>query len=262
MKHVLVIAGSDPSGGAGVQADLTTLKDFGVPSIFAITALTAQNDQRVLQIHPTPADILTQQLSAACDGRFVGAVKIGMVAEGSIVMALVWFLNARHFPNIVIDPILHSSSGTPLLEKRAYTHLRQQLLPLATVITPNLEEAGTFAGLNIYNEETQIKAAKRIYDDVKILRAGRFPEKPLAIIVKGGHLEGEAIDVFYDGKDVKVFRAARIPGPSPRGTGCRFSSAIAAGLSKGSSLPDAVKAAKDYLTQYIQQHMKTAFVPR
>lgn len=252
MKSVLVIAGSDPSGGAGVQADLATLKDFGVPALFAITALTAQNDRRVLQIHPTPADILTQQLQAACEGQEIGAAKIGMVAERSIVTALVWFLNARKIPHIVIDPILHSSSGTPLLESRAYGFFRQQLLPLATVITPNLVEAGAFTGSRIYNVETQKKAAMKIYDETMAFREGRYPGRPLAIIVKGGHLNGDAVDVFYDGKEMKEFRAPRIPGPSPRGTGCRFSSAIAAGLAKGLPLAEAVQEAKNYLTKYIQ----------
>ncbi|MBI4223580.1 MAG: hydroxymethylpyrimidine/phosphomethylpyrimidine kinase, partial [Deltaproteobacteria bacterium] len=154
MKHVLVIAGSDPSGGAGVQADLTTLKDFGVQALFAITALTAQNEQKVLQIHPTPVDVLTQQLSAACEGKEIGACKIGMVAERANVRALVWFLGFKKFPHVVIDPILHSSSGAPLLEKKAFSFFRNQLLPLATVVTPNLPEASNFVGSRIYNEAT------------------------------------------------------------------------------------------------------------
>lgn len=252
MKHVLVIAGSDPSGGAGVQADLSTLKDFEVPALFAITALTAQNDERVLQIHPTPVDVLTQQLSAACEGKEIGAVKIGMIALASNVRALVWFLGFKKFEHVVIDPILHSSSGMPLLEKKAYTFFRSHLLPLATVITPNLPEASAFVGSRIYNEETQRQAAKQIYEEIHSLREGRFLNKPLAIIVKGGHLEKEAIDILYEGKEFEIFRSKKIPGKNPRGTGCRFSSAIAAGLTKGLSLKEAVQEAKDYLTRYIQ----------
>lgn len=252
MRHVLVIAGSDPSGGAGIQADLATLKDFGVPALFAITALTAQNDQRVLQIHPTPVDVLTQQLSAACEGKEIGACKIGMVASLSNVRALVWFLGFKKFPHVVIDPILHSSSGAPLLEKKAYAFFHNQLLPLATVITPNLPEASALVGARIYNEATQKEAAKKIHEEIHAWREGRFPERPLAVIIKGGHHEKEAVDILYDGREFEIFCAPKIPGRPPRGTGCRFSSAIAAGLAKGRSLTAAVKESKNYLSRYIQ----------
>lgn len=253
MKHVLIIAGSDPSGGAGVQADLTTLKDFGVPALFAITALTAQNETKVLQIHPTPADVFTQQLSAACEGKTIGAVKIGMLASHANVHALIWFLGVKKFPHVVIDPILHSSSGFSLLEKKATELFRRQLLPLATVVTPNIPEASTFIGSRIYNEATQKEAAQKIYEEIHAFREGRLPNQPLAVIVKGGHLEKEAIDVLYDGKNFELFRASKIPGRSPRGTGCRFASAIAGGLTKGLSLKEAVQGAKDYLTDYIRR---------
>lgn len=256
MKHVLIIAGSDPSGGAGMQADLMTLKVFGVPALFAITAITAQNDERVLQIHPTPADLLTQQLSAACEGKEIGAVKIGMVASQSNVRALVWFLNFKKFSQVVIDPILHSSSGYSLLEKKAYELFRRQLLPLATVVTPNIPEAEVFVGSRIYNETSQKEAAQKIYEEIHSYREGRFPERPLAVIVKGGHLQKEATDILYDGKSFKMFRAEKIPGRSPRGTGCRFSSAIAAGLAKGQPLKEAVQGAKDYLSRYIETARK------
>lgn len=251
MKHVLIIAGSDPSGGAGVQADLTTLKDFGVPSLFSITAITAQNDEKVLQIHPTPADVLTQQLSAACEEKEIGAVKIGMIANAANVMALVWFLGIKKFPQIVIDPILHSSSGVSLLEKRALDIFKRQLLPLATVITPNLPEAETFVGSRIYNVAGQKKAAQKIYEEIHAYREGKMPQRPLAIIIKGGHLKEEAVDVLYDGKIFEEFRAPRIPGRSPRGTGCRFSSAIAANLAKEFSLKESIQLAKNYLIDYI-----------
>lgn len=251
-KHVLVIAGSDPSGGAGFQADLSTLKDYGVLALSGITALTAQNESRVLQIHPTPADLLTQQLSAACEGKEIDAVKVGMVATHPIVLALVWFLEARKFPNLVIDPILHSSSGTPLLENRAFAPLKQKLLPLARVITPNLPEASAFVGSRIYNEETQKKAAKQIHKEIFSFREGNLKKQPLAVIVKGGHLEKEAIDILYDGVEITAFRAEKIKGPSPRGTGCRFSSSIAAGLALGWPLQKAVQEAKNYLEKYIK----------
>ncbi len=127
-------------------------------------------------------------------------------------------------------------------------------MPLATVITPNLSEAETFVGSRIYNLEGQKTAAQKIYEEIHAYREGKMPERPLAIIVKGGHLKGEAVDVLYDGREIKEFGAPRVPGRSPRGTGCRFSSAIAAGLVKGLKLAEAVREAKKYLTDYISKN--------
>ncbi len=251
-KKILIIAGSDPSGGAGMQADMKTVQDFGGEAIFAITAITAQNQERVLEIHPTPADILTQQLSAACHGQEIGAAKIGMVATGANVHALVWFLQRLPIPHIVIDPVLYSSSGHSLLEKKGQQIFRQQLLPIATVITPNLPEASAFAGMQVNSIETMRTAAEIIYKETYTLRGGKAKQKPLAIIIKGGHLKGEAIDILYDGLEFAEFSSPRIPGPSPRGTGCRFSSAIATGLAKGQTLKEAITAAKEYLSTYIR----------
>ena len=251
-KKVLIIAGSDPSGGAGMQADMKTVQDFGGQAIFAITAITAQNRERVLEIHPTPADVLTQQLSAACQGQEIGSVKIGMVATGANVHALVWFLQRLPIPHIVIDPVLYSSSGHSLLEKKSQQIFRQQLLPLATVITPNLPEASAFAGMQVNSVATMRTAAEIIYKETYSLRGGKSNLKPLAIIIKGGHLKGEAIDILYDGLEFSEFSSPRIAGISPRGTGCRFSSSIAAGLAKGQNLKQAVTAAKEYLGNYIR----------
>lgn len=259
MKHVLVIAGSDPSGGAGVQADLATLKNFGVPALSVITALTAQNDRQVLQIHPTPADVLTQQLSAACEGKEIGAVKIGMIASQANVRALIWFLRLKKFEPVVLDPILHSSSGFALLEKEAAALFRQKLLPLAAVLTPNLPEASAFVGSRIYNEATQKEAARKIYEEVHAARGGDFPQRPLAVIVKGGHHETEALDILYDGSSFETFRAPKMAGRSPRGTGCRFASAIAAGLCQGRPLREAVQKAKEYVARYVRGFAKSSF---
>ena len=248
-KVVLTIAGSDPSGGAGIQADLATFADFNVVGLSAITAITAQNVEEVLAIHPTPADILTQQLSTACKGKDLDAIKIGMVATQANVKAIVWFLHHTPSKHIVIDPVLHSSSGVPLLEAKALAIFRQQLLPLATVITPNLQEAGVLAGMQVASLDTMRKAAQIIYTETKWL--GGDVKKPLAVLVKGGHLEGDAVDVLFDGEKYFSFPAKRIAGPSPRGTGCRFSSAIAACLALGDDLQTAIKKAKEYLADYI-----------
>lgn len=250
-KIVLTIAGSDPSGGAGVQADLRTFAHFNVTGLSAITAITAQNAEEVLAIHPTPADVLTQQLSTACKGNILDAIKIGMVATKANVKTLVWFLHHTLSDHIVIDPVFHSSGGTPLLETKALAVYKQQLLPLATVITPNLQEAGVLAGMQVATLDTMRKAAEVIRTDAVRLRGE--VEKSLAVLVKGGHLEGDAVDVLFDGEKYFSFPAKRISGPSPRGTGCRFSSAIAACLALGDDLQTAIKRAKEYLAMYISR---------
>lgn len=249
MKVVLAIAGSDPSGGAGAQADLRVFSDMGIKGVSAITAITAQDDEQVLAIHPTRADILTQQLSTACKGVVPDAIKIGMVATQANVRAIIWFLNHTRSPHVVIDPVLHSSTGTPLLEAKALAIYRQQLLPLATVVTPNLMEAQVLAGMQVNTVETMTTAARTIHGETLKLRGG--VERPLSVVVKGGHLEGDAIDVLYDGERVRTFEAPRIEGRSPRGTGCRFSSAIAARLALGDDIGNSVEAAKAYLIKYI-----------
>lgn len=248
-KIVLAIGGSDPSGGAGIQADQTTLSDHGVAGIFAVTAVTAQNEEEILAIHPTPADILTQQISTACKGREVASVKIGMIATKANVQAIVWYLRRARPPHVVVDPVLHSSSGASLLEVDAYTYFRQWLLPLSTVITPNLAEAGALAGMQVSTLETMRTAAEVIHREAMRMKGGAGV---LAVIVKGGHLDGDAIDVLFDGKEYHSFTAKRIPGKSPRGTGCRYASALAANLANGMELLAATEAAKAYLTKYIE----------
>lgn len=249
-RVILTIAGSDPSGGAGVQADLRTFADLGVAGISAITAITAQNDEAVLSIHPTPADVLTQQISTACKGQELAAVKIGMVATKANARAIAWFLKRIGAPHVVVDPVLHSSSGTPLLEAAAFNFFRQQLLPLATVITPNLAEASALAGMQVAGLDTMRTAACAIQQELTRLSGGA--RRPCAVIVKGGHLEGDAVDVLFDGEKYHSFPAARIAA-NPRGTGCRFASAIAAHLAKGENLVTAVARAKDYLAWYISR---------
>jgi hydroxymethylpyrimidine/phosphomethylpyrimidine kinase len=250
-RYVLAIAGSDPSGGAGVQADLKTIADQGLTGISAITAITAQDDEQVLSIHPTPADVLTQQLATAVTGKEIGAVKIGMVATKANARAIEWFLKRTDVEHVVIDPILHSSSGTPLMDADALPFYRQHLLPLATVITPNIPEASALAGMQVASLDSMRKAAEAIYNDTLKLRDKIH--KPLAVIVKGGHLSGDAIDVLFDGEKYHSFTAPRITGRQPRGTGCRFASAIAANLAKGEPLLDAVGRAKDYMAWYIER---------
>lgn len=247
-RIVLAIGGSDPSGGAGVQADLSTFSDLGVHGISAITAITSQDEDSVISIHPTPGDVLTQQISTACKGREVAAVKLGLVATKANARAIHWFLKRPEILNVVVDPVLHSSSGTPLLAADAFNFYRQQLLPLATVVTPNLSEASALAGMQVAGLDTMRTAAEAIHRELLHLRGGL--ERPLAVVVKGGHLEGDAVDVLFDGEKYHSFPAQRIEG-NPRGTGCRFASAIAAHLAKGENIVTSVTRAKDYLAWYI-----------
>ena len=253
---VLVIASSDPKGGAGMQADLATLKDFNVPTAFAVTAITAQGENEALSIHPTPVDILTQQLSAASADQDIGAIKIGVVSTSANVRALVWFLHREKSIPIVIDPVLHSSSGASLLETKGIPVFRQQLLPLATVITPNLLEASAMVGMQVASLDQMHEAAGKIYKELIMLRGVGGEKKPLAIVIKGGHLRGDAVDLVYDGKEFVELRENRIPGRSPRGAGCRFASAIAAGLAQKKSVMDSVEAAKRYMTTFIMKNSK------
>lgn len=249
---VLTIAGSDPTSGAGLQADLQTFTDMGCKGRSVVTAITAQTDDRVLGMWPTPADILTHQLSTSSAAVQIDAVKIGLIATAANVWAIVWFLKARQMSHIVIDPLLHSSSGFPLLDSHAIPIFRQHLLPLATVITPNIPEAMALAGMQIASVEAMEKAAQLIRDEAYRLRGGG--EKPLAVVVKGGHLKGEATDVLYDGTNTHRIEGLRETG-SIHGSGCRYSSAIAAELAKGSSVVDAARAAKRYVADLIKEKM-------
>ncbi len=246
---VLTVAGSDPSGGAGLQADLYTFHDFGCRGHSVVTAITAQTNDKVLGVWPTPGDVLTQQLStAAAGGVELAAVKIGMLATASNVWAMIWFLKSRKHGHVVIDPLLHSSSGLPLLDKQAIPIFQQQLLPYATVITPNIPEAMALAGMQVANTEGMEVAAKVIYDETYKLRGGG--DKPLVVVIKGGHLKGDPIDVIYDGQKHERLFGERLPG-GIHGSGCRFSSAVAASLAKGLTMLDAIATAKDYVTGLI-----------
>ena len=165
--------------------------------------------------------------------------------------AITWFLRRAKLPHVIVDPVLHSSSGAALLEADAYAFYRQRLLPFATVITPNLSEASALAGMQVASLETMRTAAEVIHREAMRLKGALKGD--LAVIVKGGHLDGDAVDVLFDGKEYHSFTAKRIPGRSPRGTGCRFAAAIAANLANGKTVIDAVSEAKDYLTEYIQK---------
>ncbi|OGQ48920.1 MAG: bifunctional hydroxymethylpyrimidine kinase/phosphomethylpyrimidine kinase [Deltaproteobacteria bacterium RIFCSPLOWO2_02_FULL_47_10] len=252
MPTVLTIAGSDPSGGAGIQADLRTFEAFNIQGLSAITAVTAQTENVFFSVNPVAADILTQQLSSAASQSNIDVVKIGMIGSGGNVRAIILFLNSTRTEHIIIDPVFTSSSGMPLFEPHAMKAFKDELLPLATVITPNLDEASILSGRRIWNLGTMKEAAREIYDETWQFRKNKA--RPLAILVKGGHLPGDSIDVLYDGADFKEFHAKRI-NAKRHGTGCVLSSAIAANLAKGVTLQSAIKTAKEFVENYISSFL-------
>ena len=249
---VLTIAGSDPTGQAGSQADLATFADLGVRGISAATAITA-TEQKQLVIHPTPADVLTQQISTACKAELPSAVKIGIVGTQANIRVISWFVKRCTSAQIVIDPILHSSSGFPLLESKAYTFYRQQLLPLANLVAPNIREAEALAGMNISSIDAMAQAAKVLHQDLTKL-AGDDGKR--LILIKGGHLPGDPVDVLFDGQDMLNFAGKRIH-HGARGTGCRFTAALTAYLAQDLQPIEAINKARQYITDYMKKAQAT-----
>lgn len=232
----LSIAGSDPSGGAGIQADLKTFTVLGVYGLAVVTALTVQDSRGVQAITAVDAGVVGAQLDAVLDDLPVGAAKTGMLLRTSVVEIVADRLAARPGPALVVDPVLASTSGTPLLEADAVATVRRRLLPLATLVTPNLHEAAILSGRRVESVAEMHDAARALVD----LGAR-------AALVTGGHLPGDPVDVLHDGHALHDLPAARIPGPSPHGTGCALSAAITAELARGTSLEAAVVAAKRWL---------------
>ncbi len=249
MPTVLTIAGSDPSGGAGIQADLRTFELLGVSGLSAITAITAQTKDSVFNVNPVAADILTQQLAAVSKEETIDSVKIGMIGSAANVRAIILFLRSIKVPHIVIDPVFVSTSGYPLLETHAMRIFKEELLPLATVITPNLDEAATLTGMRVWNIGTMKEAARQIH--VEAIQMRHNKSQALSILIKGGHLNGNPTDILYDGTNYTEFTAARVVG-SRHGTGCALSSAIAVELAKGRPLTEAVTLAKKFVEEYIR----------
>ena len=238
----LTIAGSDSSGGAGIQADLKTFAAFGVYGASVITALTAQNTRGVIGIHPVPPGFVTAQLDAVFDDLDIAAVKIGMVAELAIIEAIAAAL-ARWTPkHVVLDPVMVASSGERLLSAEALASLRSHLIPKATLVTPNLPEAAALLDESVAPDEATIREQGR-----RLLAMGAR-----AVLIKGGHGQGEeSIDYLFNGGGVIALPAPRIATANTHGTGCSLSSAIAAGLAKGETLESAVRHAKTWITAAI-----------
>lgn len=238
MKTVLTIAGSDCSGGAGIQADLKTIAAHKLYGMSAITALTAQNTTGVYGVYPVPPEFVAQQLDCIFDDIPPDAVKIGMVSSAPVIRAIGKKLRERGAKNVVVDPVMVSTSGSPLLAPDAVGALTEHLFPLAAVITPNLLEARALCGFSIETDDDALRAAETF---------------PAPVLIKGGHRAGAADDLLYAGDKAQWFRAPRIDNPNTHGTGCTLSSAIACGLAQGMGLAESVAAAKEYLAGALRQ---------
>ena len=237
MKTALTIAGSDCSGGAGIQADLKTMTMNGVYAMSAITALTAQNTTGVRAIQESTPDFLKQQLDAIFEDIYPDAVKIGMVASSELIHVIADRLRHYEAKNIVVDPVMVATSGSALMKNDAVQTLIEELLPISTLVTPNIPEAQVLSGLNIETKEDMIIAAKHIGDNYHC-----------AVLLKGGHSINDANDLLYANGDLHWFEGKRIDNPNTHGTGCTLSSAIASNLAKGYTLSESVQRAKDYIS--------------
>ena len=235
----LSIAGSDSSGGAGIQADLKTFAAHGVHGLSAVTAVTAQDATGVRACHAVPPEIVEAQIAAALAGPGVAAAKTGMLATAAIVDVVAAAASRLPLPRLVVDPVLRSGLGDRLLDDEALELLVRKLLPRATVVTPNREEAERLAGMGIASRAEARDAARRIHD-----------LGPRAVVVTGGHLEEEAahaVDVLFDGRDVVELRAPRVSGLTVHGTGCTFAAAVAAGLARGRTVAEAAAEAQRFV---------------
>ncbi|BDD03281.1 bifunctional hydroxymethylpyrimidine kinase/phosphomethylpyrimidine kinase [Aureibacter tunicatorum] len=240
-KRVLSIAGSDSGGGAGIQADLKTISALGCYGMTAITAITAQNTQGVFAIHPIPAEIVVKQIEVVIDDIGVDAVKIGMLHSAELIEAIADVLERKSVGNIVLDPVMVATSGDRLIQEEAVNILKSRLIPLSTVLTPNMPEAEVLLGRKLENDRKDLLSLSE-------LGAG-------SVLLKGGHGEGEiCADWFMDASGkILSFQNSKIDTKNTHGTGCTLSSAIASYLAKGMTKDDAVGSGIEYIHQAIKQ---------
>ncbi|MBO4877807.1 MAG: bifunctional hydroxymethylpyrimidine kinase/phosphomethylpyrimidine kinase [Ruminococcus sp.] len=237
MKTALTIAGSDSSGGAGIQADIKTMIMNGVFAMCAVTAITAQNTTGVRSVQETSPDILRDQIDAVFEDIFPDAVKIGMVSSPALIEVITECLNRHKARNIVLDTVMVATSGARLTTPEAVKLMTEKLFPLSTLITPNIPEAQLLIDMLIMNRVDMEEAAKKLY--------GMYG---CSVLIKGGHTVCDAADVLCTEAGISWYEMQRIDNPNTHGTGCTLSSAIAADLAKGYSLEESVKLAKEYLT--------------
>lgn len=240
MHTVLSIAGSDSSGGAGIQADLKTITCLGEYGMTVITAITAQNTMGVTGIETISPQMVKAQIDAVFQDIFPDAVKLGMISKPEIMEVICEKLKEYHAKNVVVDPVMVATSGSNLMEDDTVITLKEKLIPLADIITPNLSEAQVLSGVTINNREDMVTAAKKI---------NTFYNG--AILIKGGHLTEEASDLLYVNGRIRWFNGKRYDNQNTHGTGCTLSSAIATYLAKGFSVDDSVEYAKQYVSDAI-----------
>lgn len=237
----LTIAGSDSGGGAGLQADLKAFAANGVFGASVVTAVTAQNTQRVSGVVVMEPAFVEAQLDAVLSDLPVAAVKTGMLATAGIVQAVGRRARAGGLPNLVVDPVMVASSGDRLLDEEAVDAYRDELFPAALLITPNLREAGLLVGRTLTGPDDMERAARQLAET-----------GPTYVLVKGGHLTGDAVDILYDGRTCAELRAPRVETANVHGTGCTLAATVAAGLARGRDVPTAVREAKHFVTRAIR----------
>lgn len=241
MKTALTIAGSDSSGGAGIQADIKTMTVNGVFAMSAITALTAQNTVGVQDVFEVTPEFLKAQIDSVFTDIYPDAVKIGMVSSTALIDVIVERLTFYHAKNIVVDPVMVATSGAKLISDDAIEVLKEKLLPIASVVTPNIPEAELLAQMTILTSDEMIKAAQIISRTYHC-----------AVLLKGGHQLNDANDLLYEKDQYQWFNGRRVDNPNTHGTGCTLSSAIAANLAKGKTLNDAIQCAKEYISKALE----------
>lgn len=244
VKRALTIAGSDSGGGAGIQADLKTFAALGVHGMSVITSVTAQNSVKVAAIYDLPADFVVKQIDAVMEDFGAHALKTGMLSNSEITAAVAERIKKYKIENFVLDPVMVSQSGDRLIQEPTIEDFRRLLVPMALVVTPNLDEARCLVGFEVKDLDSMEKAARTIHE-----LGARY------VVVKGGHLAGAAIDVLYDGRRFERLSASRIKTKNTHGSGCTFASAIAAELAKGKNVRAAVRAAKNYVTHAIRHSL-------
>ncbi|MDR2617459.1 MAG: bifunctional hydroxymethylpyrimidine kinase/phosphomethylpyrimidine kinase [Treponema sp.] len=241
MKKALTIAGSDCSGGAGIQADLKTFSAHGVFGMSAVVSVVAENTSRVIAVEDVSPQMVGQQIDAVYEDIGTDAVKIGMLSTGALMKTVAAKLDQYRPANVVIDPVMYAKNGAPLMDPDAIDALIKYILPRADLITPNIPEAEKIAGMKIADEKDMEQAAKLI------IKMGCSQ-----VLIKGGHFQGDALDLLYDGREFFRFSSPRINTKNTHGTGCTLSSAIAANLALGCPMKDAVEKAKNYVTTAIE----------
>ena len=237
-RNVLAIGGLDPSGCAGIAADLKTIMAWDAYGLAVVTVVTAQNTQRVTGVFPVSNDAIRAQFESIVSDIEVHAVKVGLLADASVLNVVAELLREARLTNIVVDPVLRSTTGFSFGDEKLLRAYKDSLFPLADVITPNLDEASAWTGMEFHDVESMKKAT------VNLHQMG-----PKNIVITGGHLQGDASDVFYDGARTQVFAGPKIPNANARGLGCTFASVLAVHLARNQSIPVAIESAKSYIAK-------------